>query len=323
MHVVLSRVALERGDRAAAADHLRAADELGESAGLPQHPYRWRVAMALLREAEGDPDTAVDLLAEAATVYVGDFNPTARPVDAVRARVLARSGDVAAGLAWARARGLAADDDPTFLQEYEHVTLARVLLAHHAATGAPSSLADASALLHRLLGEARATGRAGTVVDVLVLLALAHDQAGHRAQAVTALTRALELAEPEGRTRPFTVETAALGEVLTALVDRQPTWTFLRGVSDAATGVPTGNPGRPPSGSAVPGSLVDPLSSRELDVLRYLGSELDGPDIARELGVALSTVRTHTQHIYAKLGVNSRRAAVRRAHQLRLFARPH
>ena len=63
------------------------------------------------------------------------------------------------------------------------------------------------------------------------------------------------------------------------------------------------------------------MSSRELDVLRLLRSDLDGPAIARELGVSLRTVRTHTQHIYAKLGVTSRRAAVRRAHQLNLFSR--
>ena len=66
--------------------------------------------------------------------------------------------------------------------------------------------------------------------------------------------------------------------------------------------------------------LVDPLSSRELDVLRLLRSDLDGPAIARTLGVSLSTVRTHTQHVYAKLGVSNRRAAVRRAHQLNLFS---
>ena len=73
-----------------------------------------------------------------------------------------------------------------------------------------------------------------------------------------------------------------------------------------------GNPAQP---------LVDPLSSRELDVLRLLASELDGPAIARTLGVSLSTVRTHTQHVYAKLAVTNRRAAVRRAHQLNLFSR--
>jgi LuxR family maltose regulon positive regulatory protein len=62
------------------------------------------------------------------------------------------------------------------------------------------------------------------------------------------------------------------------------------------------------------------LSERELDVLRLLGSDLDGPAIARELVVSLNTVRTHTKHIYSKLGVNSRRAAISKAHQLGLLA---
>ena len=65
--------------------------------------------------------------------------------------------------------------------------------------------------------------------------------------------------------------------------------------------------------------LVDPLSARELDVLRLLASDIDGPAIARELVVSLNTVRTHTKSIYAKLGVNSRRAAVRRAEELDLL----
>ena len=65
--------------------------------------------------------------------------------------------------------------------------------------------------------------------------------------------------------------------------------------------------------------LVEPLSERELDVLRLLGTDLGGPDIARELVVSLNTVRTHTKNIYAKLGVNNRRAAVRRAEELDLL----
>ena len=67
--------------------------------------------------------------------------------------------------------------------------------------------------------------------------------------------------------------------------------------------------------------MIEPLSERELDVLRLLGTDLDGPDIARELTVSLSTVRTHTNRIYAKLGVNNRRAAVRRARELDLLSR--
>ena len=68
--------------------------------------------------------------------------------------------------------------------------------------------------------------------------------------------------------------------------------------------------------------LIEPLSDRESDVLRLLRSDLSGPDIARELVVSLNTVRTHTKNIFEKLGVNSRRAAVRRAEELQLFARP-
>ena len=67
--------------------------------------------------------------------------------------------------------------------------------------------------------------------------------------------------------------------------------------------------------------LVDPLSARELDVLRLLGSDLDGPDIARKLFVSVNTVRTHTKNIYAKLGVTNRRAAVRRGEELDLLSR--
>jgi len=70
--------------------------------------------------------------------------------------------------------------------------------------------------------------------------------------------------------------------------------------------------------SATPqdGGLIDPLSDRELDVLRLLTTELSGPEIADKLTVSLNTIRTHTKNIYSKLGVGNRRAAVRRAREL-------
>jgi len=286
LHVQLSRVALTRGDLAAAAEQLSRAEELGEATGLPQHPYRWRVALAELRAAQGDTATALGLLEEAERVYVADFAPQVRPVDAVRARVLAACGQVAEALAWATRRGVTPNDDLTYLHEYEHVTLARVLLADHTATGSPAPLAGASPLLDRLLAAAEAGARTAVVIEVLVLRARARVAAGDEQAALESLERARRLAEPEGLVLADPVETR-----------------------------PAGGAGDPPQ------PLVDPLSSRELDVLRYLGSELDGPAIARALGVSLSTVRTHTQHIYAKLAVTNRRAAVRRAHQLNLFSR--
>lgn len=334
MYVGLSRVAWERGDPAGAADYLRMADELGESAGLPQYPYRWRIAMAHLREAAGDTATAVGLLEEAERVYVGDFSPNVRPVAAARARLLAAAGEVAPALVWARRRGVSATDDLSYMREYEHVTLARVLLADHATCGSEVSLADATALLERLLATAEEGGRMTTVVEVLVLQALAHEAGDEQERALASLEHAVRLAEPEGHVRAFAGEGAPLMGLLTALDGRHHGWAFVRRLLQAtipARGVPTGAPAGAPAGCpserVVAGAagqpqrgLMDPLSNRELDVLRFLGSDLDGPAIARELGVSLNTVRTHTRRIYTKLGVNNRRAAVRRAHQHNLFA---
>ena len=301
MHVGLSRIAYEHDDLDAAAEHLRRADALGEDDGLPQNPYRWRVAMALLREAEGDRGAALGLLDEAERVYVGDFSPDVRPVSALRARMLVSHGDVAAAQDWARRRGLHADDEVPYVREYEYVTLARILLA--------AGSRDAVGLLERLLAAAEAGERIGTVIEILVILALA------RRDGTAALERALALAEPEGYVRVFTGEGSPMTAMLADLHRRRPGLPGLRRLMTARS-----RPGPAPR----PGwleTLVETLSDRELDVMRLLAGDLDGPAIARELIVSLNTVRTHTKHIYAKLGVTNRRAAVRRAHQLNLLSR--
>ena len=329
MYVVLSRVALVRGNLAGAADYLRWADELGDAGGLPQNPYRWRVAMALLREAEGEVAEALGLLEEAERVYVGDFSPNVQPIAATRARVLAASGEVAEALAWARRRGVSATDDLTYAREYEHLSLAHVLYADHVTSASATSLADAAALLDRLVSAAEDGGRLGVVIEGLVLQALVRQAAGERERALDALERALRLAEPPGCVRAFTVHAAPMTDLLKAVLGRHHQMNFVTQVlamasPHATAGAPASSQPSPAMGSRggpAGGALIEPLSRRELVVLGYLGTDLDGPAIARELGVSLSTIRTHTQHIYAKLGVTNRRAAVRRAHQLNLSAR--
>ncbi len=98
-----------------------------------------------------------------------------------------------------------------------------------------------------------------------------------------------------------------------------------RHTTRAARGAPSSPPASghsSPRGLTAAQPLVDPLSERELDVLRMLESDLDGPGIARELSVSVNTVRTHTRHIYAKLGVTNRREAVREAARLGLLRQP-
>ena len=94
MYVGMSEVLRERDDLPAATAHLLRCQELGDDSGLPQNPYRWRVAMARILQAQGDLDAALDLLDEAERLYVSDFFPNVRPVPALRARVLAGTGEV-------------------------------------------------------------------------------------------------------------------------------------------------------------------------------------------------------------------------------------
>jgi ATP/maltotriose-dependent transcriptional regulator MalT len=318
MLVGLSQIALERNHLDAASDHLSRADDLGEPTGLPQHPYRRRVARARLREAEGDLAGAVMLLEEAQRVYFGDFSPNVRPIPAMRARLLVAQGRLAEAVDWARDNHLSPDDDLSYVREYEHLTLARVLLSRHAAERSRSALSAAYGLLERLRRAAEEGGRAGTLIEILILQALAHHATHGRRDVPGALPpveRALRLAEPEGYVRIFVGEGAPMATLLEALARRHATWSYPRRLFDAYDGTARRS-------AAVPHGLVDPLSARELDVLRLLASDIDGPAIARELVVSLNTVRTHTKSIYAKLGVNSRRAAVTRARQLDLLPHP-
>ena len=306
MHVGLSKVHRERGDLEAAWAELRTSHELGDHLGMPKHPHRWRIAEADIRAAEGDLAGALTLLDEAERVYDLDFSPDARPLAAMRARLWVRQGLLEPARAWAAERGLSVSDELDYLREFEHVTLARILVAQ----------ADDSVVpfLERLLAAAEAGGRLGTVLEVLVLHALASQQRGDAATAAASLARALELGEAEGYVRTFTGEGPAMATLLGHAARRGSSTSYAARLLASPGSLPAAQP----SG---PGALVDPLSDRELDVLRLLASELNGPEIARHLVVSLNTVRTHTKNIYAKLGVGSRRAAVRRAEELGLLRR--
>ena len=161
----------------------------------------------------------------------------------------------------------------------------------------------------------------GSVIEILVLQALAHQAQGDSKPALMSLERALTLAEPEGYVRMFVDE----GEPMRLMIS-----DFRSQISDGPLNIYAERlllafsqakpaPTQIRNQKSTIQNLVEPLSERELEVLRLLRSDLNGPEIARQCMVSLSTVRTHTQHIYAKLGVNNRRAAVRRAEELDLL----
>ncbi len=316
MHVGLAARHLELGDLPAAHLELSRSRELGEHAGLLQDAYRWRVVMAAVRESEGDVEAALDLLDEAERLYVGDFQPQVQPIPAVRARTWLRHGHLDLAVGWIHQQGVSLDDDLSYLREYEHLTLARTLLAQHTVVGDDGILRQVLAFLGRMLDAATAGGRVGSVLEIQVARALAHQRLGNLEEALVSLGAALTLAEPEGHVRTFAVEGAPIASLLRAEQQRQESAYVGRLLQSLAGSRASTEPAPKQSRHPWP---VEPLSSREQDVLRLLDSELNGPDIARELVVSLNTVRTHTKNLYMKLGVTSRRAAVLRAKELDLL----
>ena len=313
MFVGLGDLVREQGDLQVALRHLQASKDLGENAGFPQNRHRLHVVTARIREAEGDLDGALDALHEAERLRVPDFIPDVHPLSAREARVRVRQGRLAEASAWARERVLSADDDLTYLREFEHITLARVRLAQSTREGGEGSPREAMELLGRLLRAAEEGQRTGSVIEVLVLQALAQQMQGQISAALLPLERAVTLAEPEGYVRIFVDEGQPMLALLAATAKHGIAKTYVRQL--------LGTFGQVEGNTRVNQALVEPLSKRELDVLWLLATELDGPDIARELVVSLSTIRTHTKNIYAKLGVNNRRAAVRRGEELDLLSR--
>jgi LuxR family maltose regulon positive regulatory protein len=310
MHVGMSDVFRERDDLEGARRHLASAEALGEYAGLPQNRHRRRMAEARLAEANGDPPGAIDLLDEAERLYTPDFFPEVRPIPALRARAQLRAGRKGDALRWVTRSGVSAGDQLSYLREFEHLTLVRVVLADPVDA---SQLADALTLTGRLLDEAEHGGRAGSVIELLVLQSLALQLTGRVDDALDSLDRAVRLAEPEGYVRVFADEGERLARLLAALAKREGGSPYREVLHAAAS--------RGHRSSRASQGLLDPLSERELDILRLLGSELTGPEIARHLVISLNTVRTHTKNIFTKLGVTSRRAAVRRGAELGLLTR--
>lgn len=309
MHVGVGELLRERNELDAALRHLHASQRLGEHSGLPQNAYRWRVTMARVRQAQGDLAGALELLEQAEGVYNADFSPEVQPVAAVKARVQLAGGDVDSALRWASDRGLAADDELSYVHEFEHLTLARVLLVLGTVDRTRHGLQAVISLLGRLLEAAEDGQREGSAIEILILQALAHQARNDTRAALTALEPALRRAQFRNHVRVFLDEGAPMATLLRTAAQHGVGAGYARRLLAA---LDTG------ARRTAEGRLFNDLSIRELEVLRLLRSDLSGPDIARELMVSLNTVRTHTKNIYTKLGVNNRREAVRRAADLDL-----
>ncbi|HZA85189.1 MAG TPA: helix-turn-helix transcriptional regulator, partial [Actinomycetes bacterium] len=229
--VGMAEVAYLRGELDAAARLLDEGIEPCRQLILAQPVATGLATLAWVRQAQGDPAGATEAMEEAARVAPGrGVASLLNPVPAQRARLLLAHGEVAAAARWTRERGLGPDDEPSYPREPEYLVLARVLLAQDRPE-------QALGLLEGLEALAVAQGRAGSLVEVRALEALALAALDEEAAAVAALAGALALAQPQGQVRVFADEGAPMGALLGRLVaDRRE--------DRAAAGVPLAYLGR-------------------------------------------------------------------------------
>lgn len=316
LYLGLADLYRERGELDAATQYFQKSEELGPQAALPDWPHRSCLARARFKVAQGDLGSALDLIDEAEELYFRSPVPDVRPIAAQKARVWVLQGNLSKALAWIQERGLTVDDELSFLREFEHITLARVLIARHRADGGDDVIREALRLLDRLATAADDGGRTGRLIEIRLLQALAHQALNALPEALDHLERALTFAEPEGYVRTVVDHGPAMRDLL-----RHAT---AEGIADeyARTLLNTFDDADRPNASADAGGndqLADPLTPREREVLRLLATGMTNQEIADELFIARSTVKRHLSNVYGKLAVGNRTEAVAQARELELL----
>ena len=313
VYVGLAEVAYQRNELDSALEYVTKGIALSRQFLYGASPAPGLVTLAWIRQVTGDPDGALAAIGEAEHASPAPAG-LLYPAPAQQARLLLAQGDVASAARWTDESGLRAGDEPCYPREPGYLVLARVLLAQ-------DRPAEALALLDRLHAAAAAQDRTGSLIEAGALRALALAACGRDADAVDALAKTLTLACPQGYVRVFADEGPPMAALLGRLIAAQR-------AGQAAASVPLGylarlrsafgtEPAAPPA-AAVPG-LIDPLTSRELEVLQMLAAGKPNQAIAGQLVVTLDTVKKHVSHILGKLGAANRTEAVSRARELSLI----
>ena len=317
-HVGLAEVLYEQNELAAAFDHASQGITLCRQLVFTAPLAAGLAILARIRQAQGDAAGALAAIDEA--VQAGLSSQVIALLNPVRARLQLAHGDVRGAAQWAASAGLSADDEPDYPQEPAHLVLARVLLAQQ-------QPGRALTLLKRLLHAAASHGRTGSVIEIQALHALALAANGDRSGALGALAEALTPASQHGYVRVFADEGAPMRALLTELSTARPNQQhaarrFDPGYLAALTRACSGPDAAPPPrrASATPPGLAEPLTEREMEVLRLLAAGQSNQRIARDLFVTLDTVKKHVTHILGKLGVANRTEAAARARQLGLIS---
>jgi LuxR family maltose regulon positive regulatory protein len=333
-HVGIAETLYEWNDLDGAMRHAMEGINLCEIGGITSYMLAGRFILAQVAQARGDLDGALEILQKAERLAQRyDYVYLLAEQAELRARLWIAQGNVQAASRWVEGHKVSSIDelDPTIAREIEQIAVARVLIARGLLPDASSNprhdrssshrspaervktapsrkdeIDEALRLLAKLLEKAQAAERKGSAIKVLALRALVFRALDDQDQALSTLERALSLAEPEGYVRTFVDEGEPMARLLRQALSRDIAPNYVARLL-AASGE------KAELTSPAMESLIEPLSERELEVLRLVAAGLSNREIAQELVIAVSTVKSHINHIYGKLGVKHRTQAVARA----------
>jgi LuxR family maltose regulon positive regulatory protein len=306
----MAEVFYERNQLEPALHHAREGISLGRQLTSTQALATGLATLAWIRQSLGDPAGAREAMDEAYQVMPNpEIVALHNPVPAERARLWLAQGDVKEAARWVEERGLAAEDKPGYARELEYLVLARCLLSRNMPDRALT-------LLEHLGAAAEAQARMGSVIEVQVLQALGFQAAGKADPAMNVLAQALMQAEPEGYIRTFVDEGRPMAALLHRALARGVTVDYTARLLAAFPSVDQAVESFP---HPVSFPFNEPLSERELEVLRLLATGASNQEIAEKLSIALTTARKHVSNLIGKLGVNNRTQAVSRGRDLGLL----
>jgi LuxR family maltose regulon positive regulatory protein len=313
IYTLLGGVKREWNDLAGAEQALTHAMEIAEKNNYISALVNAYAGLAALHRSQGNISQGIELVERSIhAIHKRESALFLYVCQVQEADYWAQAGNYSAAQQWAEERGLSADRVIDYLGDYELYALTRLWIVKDQAD-------EADALASRLVANAEASGRFGREIDFLVLQALARQKAGRQVAALQSLRQALEMGEAEGYIRTFLDEGQQLLDML-LYISRKKTRAsaYARLLLSKAKGHKAQEQkGIHSSQQLKP--LIEPLTHREIAVLRQMASGDSNQEIAQRLVISVGTVKAHIYHITAKFGARSRTEAVARAREAGLL----
>jgi LuxR family maltose regulon positive regulatory protein len=317
LHARLAEVLLERGDLVGATDHVANVVDIAGASPMRSYVLYGRAIAAQVLLAAGDTGAAMEQLNEAQGFARGVSNfRFSSFLASIRLKIACRMGDIEAAADVVRERGLSPDVAVDADNEEEMTAYARYLVAR-------GHGGDAAQVLSRVLAVVRDRGRVQHEIHALALQSLAYELLGKRSLSLESLGRATRLGEQGWFNRTFTAESPIMSRLVAELAD-----AVRRGQGPAETGSAAylayllREAGAKPDGASAQtagAALPEPLTAREVEILRLIAAGMRNQEIADHLFISLSTVKRHIANGYGKLGVGHRTEAIARANELSLL----